>query len=121
MTAEPDAEFVEKGYRLLYQGKYELTTGDSVQASEKLWGAAAQMVKGVAAKRRWPHRTHRDLFSVITRLMQETGDHELPVLFAVASDLHQNFYEQLQPIELVESKTPAIERLVQKLARLAQA
>jgi|SRR5579862_561816 len=120
MSAEPaEPSYSEKSYNFLFEAKYELSTGASVHASEKLWGAAAQMVKGVAARRDWPHRSHRDLYQVIARLVGETGDKEFSSLFHIASDLHQNFYEQLQPIELIESAVPDIERLLQKLEPLA--
>ena len=43
------------GRELLAQAKQELAAGDPRQASEKGWGAAAQMVKALAADRGWPH------------------------------------------------------------------
>src|SRR2546429_330529 len=116
MSVEPVPDgFSSKSHRFFDQAKRELAAGDSVQASEKLWGAAAQIVKGIADKRGWPHRAHRDLYVAVGRLVHETGDQELGALFTTASGLHQNFYEQLMPIELVQSGVPAIERLLQKL------
>jgi len=38
-----------------------LSKGDYVQAGEKLWGAAAEVVKVVGAKRGVKLRTHSDL------------------------------------------------------------
>ena len=38
---------------LLSQAKTELAAGDVRQASEKAWGAAAQMVKAIAEQRGW--------------------------------------------------------------------
>ena len=46
------------GRQLLDQARAELYQGDIRQASEKGWGAAAQMVKAVAKSRGWPHRHH---------------------------------------------------------------
>ena len=39
--------------QLLRQGKAELAAGDVRQASEKCWGAAAQIVKSIAERRTW--------------------------------------------------------------------
>jgi hypothetical protein len=102
----------------LTQAKDELAQGDSVQASEKLWGAAAQIVKAVAARRGWPHRSHRDLYVAVDRCVAETGDDELFRLFQVASAQHMNFYENLQPLNMVRSAVPELELFVEKLERL---
>ena len=55
MTTE---KYREDSRRLLDQARRELETGDVRQASEKGWGAAAQIVKAVAEKRGWRHRGH---------------------------------------------------------------
>src|SRR3989304_3981963 len=79
-----------------------LDKGDYSQASEKLWGAAAQVVKAIAATRRWRHSSHRDLREVVGRLFRETGDADLPRLFSVAESLHANFYENYMSGEIVQ-------------------
>ena len=43
----------------LEQAHNELRAGDLLQASEKGWGAASQMVKAVAESRGWQHDQHR--------------------------------------------------------------
>ena len=63
-------EFLDRAHEALAQD-------DLVQASEKGWGAAAQMVKTVAVKRRWRHSGHAALFQVVRRLVEETGDDDL--------------------------------------------
>ena len=86
---------------LLAQGLAELAEGDSRQASEKGWGAAAQMIKAVAAARGWRHDNHASLYTVINRLVRETGDDDIRNRFGVASALHQNFYENWGDSEYV--------------------
>ena len=81
--------------RLLAQAVAELARGDTQQASEKGWGAAAQMLKSIAERRGWEHRGHRHIRVVASRLANETGDAEIRRLYRVASDLHTNFYEDL--------------------------
>ena len=63
--------------QLLAQGREELQRGDTRQASEKGWGAAALMVKDVAERRGWEHRSHASLYTAISRLVNETGDDEI--------------------------------------------
>ena len=79
--------------QLLEQARAELDRGDTRQASEKGWGAAAQAVKAVAQGRGWEHNTHGDLFRAVRLLGAEPGNTELTGLFGSANTLHVNFYE----------------------------
>ena len=87
--------YLEASRHLLAQGRDELARGDTRQASEKGWGAAAQMFKSIAESRGWEHHGHRQIRRVASRLSDETGDAEIRRLYRVASDLHTNFYEDL--------------------------
>ena len=78
---------------LLAQSFQELAAGDSRQASEKGWGATAQMIKAIASSRGWKHDSHAALYRVIDRLVNETGDDNIGAGFGMANALHQNFYE----------------------------
>jgi hypothetical protein len=49
-----------------------LTKGDYTQASEKAWGAAAQMVKALAAKRESELKSHGELHKEVVKLARET-------------------------------------------------
>ncbi len=105
--------------QLLAQADSELADGDTRQASEKGWGAAAQMVKSVAAKREWSHRSHRDLYNVVSRLVSETGDDDIRRFFDVAGNLHVNFYENWNNAENVAAGLADVKRLLAKLEPLA--
>ena len=78
---------------LLAQAHIELAAGDTRQASQKGWTAAAQIVKSVAVRRGWAHHDHAALFDAISRLVAETGDDDIRDLFHVAVSLEANFYE----------------------------
>ena len=108
----------EQSRIFLAQAWEELAAGDLAQASEKGWGAAAQIVKGIAQERGWPHSKHRDLFSVIRNLRGETGDKELSVQFATASALHINFYDIEYPPEIIEDHLAQVELFVEKCEAL---
>ena len=104
--------------QLLAKADQEISEGDLLQASEKLWGAAAHMVKAVAQNRGWEHSSHRALYQVISRLVGETGDGELRDLFLIASQLHANFYEGWLLPEDVEAEQPRVRELVRRLEAL---
>ncbi|MDE2861352.1 MAG: PaREP1 family protein [Chloroflexota bacterium] len=84
---------VNQSRKFLSQAFEELDAGDLLQASEKGWGAAAQMVKAVAVERGWEHSRHRQLRLAVTKLTDETDSLEISLGFAVAESLHANFYE----------------------------
>ena len=52
----------------LSQASEEFARGDFLQASEKGWGATAQMVKAVAEERGWEHGRHANFFEVVRRV-----------------------------------------------------
>ena len=108
-------DYANAGRNFLAQAFEEFAKGELTQASEKGWGAAAQMVKAVAAMRGWDHNGHAYLFQVIRRLTEETEDPQLATLFLVANSLHTNFYENWLPEELVQSGLVNVRELVEKL------
>ena len=90
---------------------------DYVQASEKLWGAAAEIVKVVAAKRGVEIKSHGELYKFVAKLGTELGDPKLSRLFGLAGALHQNFYENWLPPATVVDHAEAVKELVAKLKR----
>ena len=78
---------------MMGQAGVELANGDSLQASEKGWGAAAHAVKAIAEGRGWRHKDMADLFRVASWLADEMGQQEIRTLFSVAVGLHTNIYE----------------------------
>ena len=113
-----DVRYRAKGREFLAQAKAELAAGDLPQASEKGWGAAAQMVKAVAEHRGWQHRHHGLLTDAVERLVGETGDEELADLFAIANSLHVNFYEDRLRSGTVSRHLDAMEALLDRLEPL---
>ena len=103
---------------LLAQTRAELAQGYVRQASEKGWGAVAQMLKAVAEHRGWEHERHRHFSRIASRLRYELGDGDLYRQFRVAEGLHENFYEDTLQAEDVELDLLDVERLLNKLAPL---
>ncbi len=108
----------EASMTLLQQADAELSAGDVRQASEKGWGAAAQVVKAIAEQRGWPHQSHAALYRVIDRLVLETDDDSISNLFHIASALHQNFYENWDSPDNVARALKAVRQFIEKLSLL---
>ena len=97
-----------------------LEEGDLVQASEKGWGAAAVLVKACAEARDLEHLKHRHLWRAVNRLVDESGDRELQLLFSHAESLHGNFYEHYWDADTVATYLNQVDLLVDKLAPLIE-
>lgn len=104
---------------MLGQAFSEWEQEDLRQASEKGWGAAAQMVKAVSQRRGWRHNAHPLLTTNIDRLAGETGDNEMHDLFNAANQLHTNFYEDRLGSEWVEFNLQQVSWLLDKLEPLS--
>jgi len=113
--AELRLELCEKYLR---EAEELLSKGDYAQASEKGWGAAAQIVKALAAREGKALRSHRELWEFAGELADRLGDPELRHLWRAASVLHQNFYEGWMPPREVEPAVEDVKRLVGKLRGL---
>ncbi len=97
------------------QAEEEFARGDLCQASEKGWGAASQMLKALADERVWRHKRHNDLYAAVNRLAVETSDDELRALFAVAGELHTNFYEEFLKDREVRDLLDDVAKFVDKV------
>ena len=108
-------QYQQASEHFLAQARRELADGDLPQASEKGWGATAQILKAVADHRGWEHSRHRHHLVTVSRLRAETGDGDIRHLFNTASALHENFYENtMQTFEVAESLDD-VEALLNKL------
>ena len=102
-------------WELLQQAYIEWDAGDTRQASEKGWGAAAQMVKAVAEKRGWGHNSHGQLWQAISSLSADPAEEDLADLFKVADGLHKNFYENWMPAPSVREDLEYVQLLLEQL------
>ena len=108
----------ESARQMLAQGFEELADGDSRQASEKGWDAAAQMIKAVASRRGWQHDTHASLYRVIDQLVEETGDDGIRRQFTVANALHFNSCENWGDPDYVAGGLTDVGKLLDRLEPL---
>ena len=103
---------------LLTQALDAAERGDLLQASEKGWGAAAHMVKGLAENRGWGRYGDRKLYQAVDRLAQEANDGQLRALFSVASALHGNSRENSMPKQMVVDDLTQVRQFLDKLEGL---
>lgn len=118
MARSRQAEYVRLNGKYLREGEELLAKGDYAQASEKFWGAAAEIIKAVGAKRGVALGTHRSLGQFIESLQKEHSEWVLLRAFNAANSLHLNFYEDWLPSALVEDGVAAVRYLVEKLRSL---
>ena len=111
--------YEERSREYLSKAFEELEAGDLTQASEKGWGAAAEIVKAVADERGMAHIQHRHLFTVVEVLAVETTDRDLARLFHVANGLHSNFYEDWLSRASVEQGLRDVTQFVDGVERVA--
>ncbi|HID28225.1 MAG TPA: HEPN domain-containing protein [Methanosarcinales archaeon] len=114
-------KYSEQSHRYLQNAQKFLEKEDLDKASEFLWGAAAQAVKALAAKRGLILKTHSDLWEFMRELATEIKDSTLYEDFRTANYLHSNFYEiELGPHEIL-SATEQVKRLITRLFEIAEA
>ena len=111
-------QYHQASAHFLAQARQQLADGDLLQASEKGWGATAQILKAVAEQRGWEHYGHRHYHRIISRLRAETGDGDIRRLFNTASALHENFYENDMETDDVADGLDDVEALMDKLIPL---
>jgi len=111
-------QYQQASAHFLAQARQELAAGDLPQASEKGWGATAQILKAIAEQRGWEHNRHRHYLRIASRLRAETGDSDIRRLFGTASLLHENFYENEMMAEDVAGALDDVAALMKKLIPL---
>jgi PaREP1/PaREP8 domain containing family protein len=102
--------------KFLREAEELLARGDYVQASEKAWDAAAQIVKAAAAKKGKELKSRGDLWRFVSEIAGE--DRELRRLWSRANSLHQNFYEGWMPPEDVRYAVEDVKQFVEQLKRM---
>jgi len=108
-------EYVNAAKDLLKEAQRELGEGNTRQAAEKLWGAAALAVKAYAYWRDGKRlSSHGELWEYKRRLEDELGEwvHDS---WASATEMHVCFYEGWCTEKDVATAYKRVEKLVNKL------
>ena len=100
---------------LFDQAMVELEEGDLIQASEKLWGSAAQALKCLAESRGWRHDSHAQFFNIMAALRDEAQGVELRRYFDAASQLHTNFYENWLDEVAIRERASDVRQFIEEI------
>lgn len=98
----------------------EFEAGDSLQASEKLWGAATHAIMALAQQRGWDSRSHRALKLAARRVSEEQADDTIRLKFAVAEKCHINFYHGFLEDYEIEEVRPDVHDFVNRVLGLVE-
>ena len=108
-------EHVKTANEFLEQSERELKGGDKLQASEKLWGAAAHVLTAVMVSRGMRHRTHRDLKEASKLLSVIYKEPALRTGFSIAEKFHSNFYTGIMEDYEIESDKDLVYDFVNRI------
>ena len=115
VTTEPIESHAVHSRRMLEHAAEMIAQGDRLQASEKIWGAAAHRVKEIAKERGWPNRSHADGWAIVRYMANQSGKPQIADIFGLADTTHQNFYEDQIPLEELSARLDRIRLLLELL------
>ena len=122
---EPEQQRPEKSdryfrlsQRLLKHAQQQLELGDTVQASEKAYGAVSHAVKSYAELRGWNHYNHYRVGLVLDQLRDEENDPSLTEGYDAIESLHKNFFEHEMEVTRVKDRVDTARNLIDKLESL---
>ena len=116
---------VQISRRLIRQAREELDAGDRLQATEKVWGALAQMMKAHGQRRGWLNLgSHRTVGHIAQQLAAEYDERAIIHAYVAADNGHRNFYDnEMSPPEIegiivvVGDVLPDLERALRESPR----
>ena len=100
-------------HKLLEDAEREIAAGDTVQGSEKLWGATSQAMKAYCASHGLPHGKYGHRRRALMDLAEQQDNPAIRTFFNVARSCHSNFYNDWMEQEDLESCLPDIQQLVE--------
>ena len=109
-------DHTQTAHEFLAASDREFAVGDTLQASEKLWGAAVHAIMAVAQQRGLDHGTHRALINSARRIADEQDDNLLrsKMLVGILAAQHfcSNFRNHTMEPEDIEYDRPLVHRYV---------
>ena len=114
MATDAVADHVQLAKDFLERSKSYLAQGDLHQASEKGWGAAAHMIKAVAAANGWEYEHHDHFSSVVMNARQRYRQPRLREMSRSAEALHVNYYKRKEFLDpdLIREDIDDVENMV---------
>jgi hypothetical protein len=85
--------YAQISHRFVEHAKDQLGSGNRLQASEKVWGAANYALKAIALQRGWRHAGQKNVFAIADQLQKEFARPDLNDRLYIARAIHYNFYD----------------------------
>ena len=112
------AAHVQMSKRFQEHTSIEVSKGNRLQASEKVWASVSHAVKAVAERRGWRHNGHGLMKDVAVQLGKEQGKASVyRKHIKVAEGMHQNFYENREDWDDIEDARKDGEQFIAMLTR----
>ena len=105
----------------LGEAQQELNQGDTMQASEKAYGAVSCAVKAYGEKRGWNHYNHYRVMLILEQLREEENNPALTEAYDAVKSLHDNFFEYEMSVVWVQDRIGTARELCAALESLRQA
>ena len=96
----------------------EFAAGDHLQGSEKLYGAATQVIIAICQQRGWRYNNHRSMKWAVAEIAREQGNLLIVSGFSTAENFHRNFFHDHMEDYDVETERPAVHHFVNRLLTL---
>ena len=107
--------------RLLKHAQQQLERGDTVQASEKTYGAVSHAVKSYGELRGWNHSNHHRVGLILDQLSQEWDAPRLVTDYMAVKALRDNFFEYELSSVQVQAGIDAARELIENIEAIKEA
>ena len=107
--------YFQLSQRFLKHAQEQLEMGDTLQASEKAYGAVAHAVKSYGELRGWNHSNHHRVGLILDQLSDEESDISLTTDFAIVESIHNNFFEYVMPTNRVRGSVSIAKNIIDRL------
>ena len=118
---EKSDRYAKLGRLKLWEAQQELNQGDTMQASEKAYGAVSCAAKAYGEKRGWNHYNHHRVGLIIEQLREEWQEPFLVTAHSSVKALHDNFFEHELATVAVQDHIDLAKALVARLEEIRQA
>ncbi len=111
VTMKPNAKlkkYIELHEKYLSESEALFNQKNYSQVSEKLWGATATITKAIAASRKKTIRSHDGIAFFLASIAKEVKDESILNIVSIANSMHQNFYEDNLPPEVIKKASKTI-------------
>ena len=96
----------------------EFAAGDQRQGSEKLYGAATQVVIAICQQRGWRYKSHRAMKQAVTEVARELDEPFISGGFVAAENFHRNFFHDHMEDYERDADRPTVHHFVARLLTL---